>query len=626
MKGHLRLVWMVTGLLTGSWVMVCTSAQAAIHLQTVVGGLTAPVYITPAPDQSGRLFVVEQGGTIRILADTSLLPQPYLDIRNHVRAGGEMGLLGLAFHPDYANNGRFFVNYTRDGIGSLETVIAEYSVSPGDANVAVKESERILLTISQPFENHNGGMIAFGPDEFLYIATGDGGSGGDPQGNASNLNTLLGKILRLDVDTGTPYAIPLDNPFAALPGRDEIWAYGLRNPWRFSFDRETGRLIAGDVGQNRREEIDIIERGGNYGWNTMEGNLCFSPPSNCTRTGLILPIHDYDRNQGSSVTGGYLYRGSQIHSMVGKYIFSDFGSGRLGALSETSDGQWRHEELLATGLNVSSFGEDASGELYLVNYGGTVLRIVSDGGEPTVSVGGVVNAASFLNGPVAPGEIVAVFGASLGPEALVGAQLDEFGRLEHLLEQTRVWFDGWPAPLFAARSDQVNAQVPYGVEGRTSTVMQVQVGDALSNPVRLDVAVSTPGLFALASGRGPGAVLNENLSLNSATNPATGGSVVALFATGQGQIDPPGVDGQLSTIPYPTPQLPVSILIGGMAAEIQFAGMAPGFAGLLQVNAVVPQNVSPGNSVPPSAACGPGEQPARRDVGGQLGDPFPGQK
>jgi uncharacterized protein (TIGR03437 family) len=439
-------------------------------------------------------------------------------------------------------------------------------------------------------------MVAFGPDGFLYIATGDGGSGGDPQGNGQNLNTLLGKILRIDVDSGTPYAIPPDNPLANSPGRDEIWAYGLRNPWRFSFDRETGRLIAGDVGQNRREEIDIIERGGNYGWNIMEGNLCFSPAANCNQSGLALPIHDYDRSQGNSVTGGYTYRGTQVPSLVGKYLFSDFGSGRLWALSETSDHLWRHEQLLATGLNVSSFGEDESGELYLVDYGGTVRHIVSDGAEPIVSLGGVVNAASFRNGPVAPGEIVAVFGAGLGPAELVGAQLDELGRLGALLGQTRVWFDGWPAPLYAAQSDQVNAQVPYGVEGKDSSVMQVQVGGALSNPVRLDVAASAPGVFALAGGRGPGAILNQNLSLNSSSNPAGRGSIVVLFATGEGQTNPPGVDGRLSEFPYPTPQLSVSLLIGGVSAPIQFAGMAPGFAGLLQVNAVVPQNVSPGNA------------------------------
>ena len=599
MRAPVWLKWELGLLLAGNWLLVaCSGARAAIHLQTVAAGLTAPVYVTAAGDQGRRLFIVEQGGTIRVLAGGMLLPQPFLDLRDRVRAGGEMGLLGLAFHPHYANNGRFFVNYTHDGAGGLETIIAEYVVSAGDASVAVKESERILLTYSQPFQNHNGGMIAFGPDGFLYIAAGDGGSGGDPQGNGQNLNTLLGKMLRIDVDSGTPYAIPPDNPFADSPGRDEIWAYGLRNPWRFSFDRETGRLIAGDVGQNRREEIDIIERGGNYGWNILEGNLCFSPASNCNRTGLISPIHDYDRDQGNSVTGGYTYRGTQVPSLVGKYLFSDFGSGHLWALSETSDGQWRHEELLATGLNVSSFGEDENGELYVVDYGGTVRRIASDGGEPVVSIGGVVNAASFLNGPVAPGELVAVFGAGLGREELVGARLDEFGRLEDLLEQTRVWFDGWPAPLLAAKSDQVNAQVPYGVEGGNSSVMQVQVGGALSNPVRLDVAASAPGLFALASGRGPGAILNENLSLNSSSNPATRGSIVVLFASGEGQTDPPGVDGQLSEFPFPTPQLPVSVLIGGIAAQIQFAGMAPGFAGLLQVNAVVPQNVSPGSTVP----------------------------
>jgi len=346
-------------------------AQTAIDLDLVVDGLERPVFVGHAGDGSGRLFVLEQPGRIRIVADGALRARPFLDLTSRVRSGGERGLLGLAFHPDFASNRRFFVNYTREPDGA--TVIAEYRTTRLDPDRASRV-ERVLLTVAQPFSNHNGGMLAFGPDGHLYIALGDGGSGGDPRNHAQNRNSLLGKILRIDVDGGRPYAIPPDNPFADGGGRREVFALGLRNPWRFSFDRRSGRLFAGDVGQNQSEEIDIIRRGRNYGWPIMEGPLCFRPPTGCDRSGLTLPIASYRHVGGRcSITGGYVYRGSAIPELVGTYLSGDFCSGEVFGLRARE-----RSLLLDTELQISSFGEDQAGEVYVVDLGGgAVYRIVS---------------------------------------------------------------------------------------------------------------------------------------------------------------------------------------------------------------------------------------------------------
>jgi glucose/arabinose dehydrogenase len=352
-----------------------------LSLTTVVTGLNSPVDLQLPNDNSGRLFVVEQPGTIRIIDNGALLPASFLDIQSKVTSGGEMGLLGLAFHPSYSQNGRFFVNYDRTVAGQIQTVIAEYLASVGDPNLADPTSERILLTVDQPFENHKGGQLAFGPDGFLYIGLGDGGSGGDPFGNGQSLQTLLGKMLRIDVDNmdpGLQYAIPPDNPFVGNPSASgEIWAYGLRNPWRFSFERGATRLFCADVGQDAYEEVDLLQQGGNFGWNIMEGMHCFNPPSGCNMSGLILPIAEYDHSEGEAVIGGYVYKGSAIPSLPGTYILGDYISGKIWGLTEGPPGMWTRSELLSTGRSISSFGQDAAGELYVVDYSGSVLKLVA---------------------------------------------------------------------------------------------------------------------------------------------------------------------------------------------------------------------------------------------------------
>jgi glucose/arabinose dehydrogenase len=356
------------------------SGPLVLTLTPFLSGLNSPVDLQNAADGTGRLFVVEQQGQIRIVRNNSLVPTPFLDITSLVDFGGEKGLLGLAFHPAYIQNRRFFVNYDRVSSGQMQTVIAEFQTLASNPNQADPSSQRILFTVNQPFPNHKGGQLAFGPDGFLYIGLGDGGSAGDPLGNAQNRQVLLGKMLRIDVDHTSPglqYAIPSDNPFLNGVDRGEVWAYGLRNPWRFSFDVSSGRLFAADVGQDKFEEIDILQKGGNFGWNIMEGLHCFKPSSGCNMTGLILPITEYDHSQGDAVIGGYVYRGAAIPRLSGTYLFSDFESGTIWGLTENSSGQWTRSQLIAGGRNISSFGRDEAGELYVLDYSGSLLRITA---------------------------------------------------------------------------------------------------------------------------------------------------------------------------------------------------------------------------------------------------------
>ena len=349
---------------------------SALNAQPIVSGLSAPLDLQSVAGDRERLYVVEQGGRIRVIRNGALSPVPFLDISDRIRSGGERGLLGLAFHPRFAQNRRLFVNYTdRQG----DTHLAEFRAT--DADTADPGSERTLLTVDQPFANHNGGGLRFGPDGFLYAGLGDGGSGGDPLGNGQRLSTLLGKMLRLDVDGGTPYAIPADNPFrGTADARAEIWAYGLRNPFRFAFDRANGDLYIGDVGQSAREEVDVglaSRHGGeNYGWNVMEGTRCYSPASNCDRTNLVLPVYEYGHDQGCSITGGVVYRGCKMPELSGSFFFSDYCTGFIRSLTYANGQLGPVRDWPVSGISsVSAFGTDADGEVYVVDYGGSVFRL-----------------------------------------------------------------------------------------------------------------------------------------------------------------------------------------------------------------------------------------------------------
>lgn len=353
-----------------------------VKLTPIVSGLNRPLYISHSNDDSNRLFLVEQSGNIWIIENGVKLDQPFLNVSSLISQSAlsatytEQGLLGLAFHPDYEHNGLFFINYTDTSGG---TVVARYNVSLSNPNIADANNAQIIFQIAQPFANHNGGHMAFGLDGYLYISLGDGGSANDPLGAGQNPAFLLGSILRLDIDSSLPYAIPEDNPFVGDDsGADEIWAYGLRNVWRFSFDRATGDLYIADVGQNLWEEINFQSAdsigGENYGWNVWEAT---HPFARGTVSNHILPFAEYNHALGCSVTGGYVYRGQAIPDLEAVYLFADYCSGRVWASYRDSNMQWNTNQFLETGFQISSFGQDASGELYIIDYSGNLYRLDS---------------------------------------------------------------------------------------------------------------------------------------------------------------------------------------------------------------------------------------------------------
>lgn len=372
--------WLFLGAFS-SVIGVEEAAAATLRIRSIASGLEQPVAITHAGDGSGRLFITEQDGRVMVYDGTRVLPRPFLDIRDLVSCCGERGLLSVAFHPNYRSNGLFFVNYT-DKHG--DTVIARYKVLKKNPNVTFRNSPKLILVVGQPFANHNGGQLQFGPDRYLYIGMGDGGSGGDPENRAQNLGSLLGKMLRIDVSRGLPYTIPADNPFVGVSGaRPEIWALGLRNPWRFSFDRLTGELFIGDVGQHRWEEVDFQRAksagGENYGWRRMEGRHCFNPSTGCNVGGLTLPIIEYSHAAGGcSITGGYRYRfrGERKPNLFGTYLYADYCTGQIWGARFSASSGWSSTVLLDSDALISTFGEGEKGEVYFADHVGQVYRIM----------------------------------------------------------------------------------------------------------------------------------------------------------------------------------------------------------------------------------------------------------
>jgi len=571
-------------------------AAQEIRLTRVAQGINAPTDIQDAGDGSGRLFLVEQGGLIKILRAGAVLPQPFLDLRTRVTSGSERGLLGLAFSPTFAQSRRFFVNYTNL---SGNTVIAQYQLS-ANPDVAEPTSETILLTIQQPFANHNGGQIRFGPDRYLYVGMGDGGSGGDPQNNAQNMGTFLGKMLRLDVETQPGQVrVPSGNPFVNRPGtRPEIWASGLRNPWRFSFDRATGDLWIGDVGQGAYEEIDFQPKssagGENYGWSEMEGLHCYR--LGCSPLGLTLPVAEYRHTGGAcSVTGGFVYRGHLWPALQGTYFYADFCNGSIWGLSRPADA-WVSRVVLTSGFNITTFGEDQAGELYLAASNGNVYRVESTAPVPAprFTAANVVNAASFAPGLVA-GSLATVF--AMGVREVPGISSSAAIPLPTAIDGVSLTVGGVPAPILSVSNvngtEQVNFQVPFEVAGRANADVVVTRSGTASAPQSVPLLTEQPGVYNSA-GRAI-AVHNATYTLVTDASPLAPGEFAFVYAAGLGAVTNAPATGagaplsQLSQV-----RGAVRVTLGGQPCEVQFAGLAPGFVGVFQVNFRVPVSVPSG--------------------------------
>lgn len=586
---HRRILSLLILTMPFSW-----AQEAEIRLVRVAQGLENPVDIQAAKDGTKRLFLVQQNGIVRVMRDGALVSEPFLDIRTRTRANGECGLLGIAFPPGYGGKRYFYVNYTNPECRM--SVIARYRVTGANADRADASSEEILLTQTQPFTNHNGGQLQFGPDGYLYIGLGDGGSGGDPQNNAQNNATWLGKMLRIHTEEPGPYQVPPSNPFLAdTRYKPEIWATGVRNPWRFSFDRETGDLWMADVGQNRAEEINFQPAaspgGENYGWRTMEGFSCFNPANNCNRANLTLPVLEYPRTQGDvSVTGGYVYRGARWPSLRGTYIYGDFATARIWGLRR--EGPLFNNRLLLRPPNtsISTFGEDEDGEIYVAHHGGIIYRIEALS-RPVFTAQSVVNAASFESG-LPRGSAASLFasGITTGPGIVQSPNLP----LRRELGGVRVLVNGVDLPLYAVanvnQQEQVNFQAPFDIPPPTARIT-VSFNGLASAEVEVPVREFQPGVFAGGDNR---AILVDAAAntLVSALHP---GQLVYFYATGLGPVDNAPAPGAASPAsPLARTRTPATVTIGGLICEVQFAGLAPGFAGIYQVNIRVPAGIARG--------------------------------
>jgi|GEM_PF-943103 len=575
------LPWRLSAIL-----LLTLSAAAQIRLERIATSIRNCTDIQSPRDGSGRLFLVRQEGSIAIWRDGRVLDRPFLDIRSRISTGGERGLLGIAFPPNYRDKRWFYVNYT-DRSGA--TVIARYSLVGSDPDLADAASERILLTVQQPFSNHNGGQLQFGPDGMLYIGLGDGGSANDPQNHGQTRRSLLGKMLRIDTESDlSRYLIPPDNPFVNDPSYSpEIWALGLRNPWRYNFDLATGDLYIADVGQNAQEEINFQPRssrgGENYGWVTMEGTRCVR--AGCDQTGLTLPVWTYPRTEGLSITGGYVYRGA--------YYYGDFVTGKIWALRR--QGQTWINELVFDGgraLAISTFGLDEAGELYLANYSnGEIYRAVQVE-RPVFNATGVVSAASFTPG-VAPGSLMTIFTRNVLAQntSLLASSLP----LPRTLGGVEVRVNDNPAPLLAVvrngDSEQINFQVPWELQPGATVRLQLASGVARSESVELTVNPIAPAIFGANA---TDALLIRASDFTLATGPIRRGDTHILYATGLGLMDLPVANGAALSQPARIRRSAI-LRIGGVACDIDYAGAAPGFVGVYQVNFRVANAVPAGS-------------------------------